>query len=158
MAIGAYHAAMDAALRRISLWIAALAGVIALASIASPPLRTVLFPATIVTAGSALLLFLRMLGSRAFRRASSAMESEMKADERARGAIRLRDRDWGLFGSRAGTPALLRVRAVLFVGLLPLMLAHEWTGDAVVVLWFCGAFVAIELSILHAAQPLARSR
>ena len=64
----------------------------------------------------------------------------------------LTDPDWGLFGRRVGPPALLWLRAVLVLGIVPLAFLKPWIGADVVLLWFAGGFVATELSLMHLAQ------
>ena len=143
---------MDARLRAVCLWIVAFAGVISLVSIPFSPMRLILFPATIFVGGTAVFLFVKMLGSRAFRRGIDAANREMQGSDPWPGrAKRFSDPDWGLFGSRAGSPALLWVRAILVLGILPMGLLQNWIGMDVVWLWFAGAFVAMELSLMHLA-------
>ena len=143
---------MDARLRAVCLWIAAFAGVIALVSIPFYPMRLILFPATIFVGGTAVCLFVKILCSRTYRRGVDAANREMQGDDPWPGrAKRFNDPDWGLFGSRAGSPALLWVRAILVLGILPMGLLQNWIGMDVVRLWFAGGFVAMELSIMHVA-------
>ena len=143
---------MDTQLRLVCSWIAAFAGVVALVSISFAPVRIILFPTTIFVAGTAAVLFLRILFSRAYRQGIDAVNREMRGSDTWLGRpIKLRDPDWGLFGRRAGTPALLWLRAILVLGILPLGLLQNAIGAGVVQLWFFGAFVAMELSIMHAA-------
>ncbi len=143
---------MDVRLRAVCLWIAAFAGVISLASIAFSPIRSILFPATIVVGGTAVFLFVKMLCSRAYRRGFDAAIREMQGSDPWPGrAKRFNDPDWGLFGSRVGSPALLWVRAILVLGILPMGLLQNWIGMDAVLLWFAGGFVAAELSIMHLA-------
>lgn len=59
------------------------------------------------------------------------------------------DPDWGLFGTRAGSPKLLWVRAVLFLGAMPLALAQAWVGIAIVQLWWASLFVVMILSMMY---------
>lgn len=148
---------MDAWLRAASFWIAALAGAVAFASILLPPVRLVLFPATILVGGTVALLFLRMLFSGTYRRGIDDANREMQGSDPWPGRPKkLRDPDWGLFGSRAGSPALRCLRAVLVVGTLPLALLQNRIGGDVLALWFAGTFVAIQLSLMHAALSQSR--
>jgi len=143
---------MDARLRAVCLWIAAFAGVVSLVSIPLSPMRFILYPATIFVGGAAVFLFLKMLCSRAYRRGVDAANREMQGSDPWPGrAKRFNDPEWGLFGSRTGSPALLWVRAILVLGILPMGLLQNWIGMDVVRLWFAGGFVAMELSIMHLA-------
>lgn len=147
---------MDAQLRATCFWIATFAGIGSLASVLFAPIRVVLLPGTIFVGATAVLLFLRMLFSRTYRRGVDAANREMQGNDPWPGRPKkFRDPDWGLFGSRTGSPALLWLRAVLVLGILPLALLQNWIGMEVVWLWFAGAFVAMELSIMHIAlsQP-----
>lgn len=147
---------IDAQLRAACFWIAAFAGIGSLASVLFAPVRVVLLPGTILVGATAVLLFLRMLFSRTYRRGVDAVNREMQGRDPWPGRPKkFRDPDWGLFGSRTGSPALQWLRAVLVIGILPLALLQNWIGMEVVWLWFAGAFVAMELSIMHAAlsQP-----
>ena len=141
---------MDTQLRTVCFGIAASAGAVSLASILFSPVRLILFPATIIVGATAALLFLRMRFGRAYWQGIHALNREMGDDEKT-----FADPEWGLFGRRAGSPALLWLRAVLFVGIFPAVLLQHWIGVDVVMLWFWGGFVAIELSLMHAA--LSRS-
>ena len=148
---------MDAKLRTACFWIAASAGVAALASILFAPVRVILLPGTIFVGATAVFLFLRMLFSRTYRRGVDAINREMQGDDPWPGKPkRFRDPDWGLFGSRTGPPALLRLRAMLYLGLFPIALLQNVIGVEVLWLWFAGTFVAMELSMMHAALPPPR--
>jgi hypothetical protein len=144
---------MDFELRRSCFWIAAFAGVAALGSVLFAPMRFVIGPATIFVAATAALLFVRVLLSRTYRRGVDAVNREMQGDapQWLAKPTKFSDPEWGLFGSRAGSPALLWLRAILVMGILPMGLLQNWIGLDVVMLWFWGAFVAMELSIMHAA-------
>lgn len=147
---------MDARLRAVCLWIAALAGVISLVSIPFPPMRLILFPATIFVGGTAVFLFVKILCSRAYRRGIDAANREIQGSDPWPGRARSSSEpDWGLFGSLAGSPALRWVRAILVLGILPMGLLQNWIGMDVAQLWFAGGFVAMELSLMHVAlsQP-----
>ncbi len=147
---------MDAQLRAVCFWIAAFAGLASVASILFAPVRFILLPGTIFVAATAVLLFVRMLFSRTYRRGVDAANREMQGNDPWPGRPKkFRDPDWGLFGSRTGGPALLWLRAVLVLGVLPMGLLQNWIGMEVVWLWSAGAFVAMELSLMHLAlsQP-----
>ncbi|NYT42903.1 hypothetical protein HZY97_19170 [Sphingomonas sp. R-74633] len=142
---------MDVQLRRVSFWVAVLAGTIALASLAITPLRGILIPATAIVAAIAALLFLRMLFSPTYRRGIETADTAMRANKASpRRAIGMRDPEWGLFGGRTGAPALIWLRAILFLGIFPAMLLQAWIGEAIW-LWVAGTFVAMELSLMHIA-------
>lgn len=143
---------MDAQLRSVCFWIAAFSGATALAAIFFSPIKLILFPATLFVAGTATLLFLRMLFSRAYRQGVDNANQEMQGNDPWPGRPKkLLDPDWGLLGRRAGSPALLWLRAILVLGILPLALLQNWIGLDVVLLWFASAFVSMELSIMHLA-------
>ena len=147
---------MDAQLRAVCFWIAAFAGLASGASILFAPVRVILLPGTIFVSATAILLFLRILFSRTYRRGVDAANREMQGEDPWPGRPKkFRDPVWGLFGSRTGSPALLWLRAVLVLGVLPMGLLQNWIGMDVVWLWFAGAFVAMELSLMHLAlsQP-----
>jgi hypothetical protein len=147
---------MDAQFRAVCFWIAAFAGLASVASILFPPVRFILLPGTIFVGATAVLLFVRMLFSRTYRQGVDAANREMQGDDPWPGRPKkFRDPDWGLFGSRTGGPALLWLRAVLVLGTLPMGLLQNWIGMEVVWLWCAGAFLAMELSLMHLAlsQP-----
>lgn len=147
---------MDARLRAVCLWIAAFAGVFSLVSIPFPSMRLILFPVTMLVGGTAVFLFVKILCSRTYRRGINAANREMQGSDPWPGrGKRFSDPDCGLFGSRAGSPALLWLRAILVVGILPMGLLQNRIGMDVVCLWFAGGFVAMELSLMHLAlsQP-----
>jgi hypothetical protein len=149
---------MDRQLRAACFVIAAAGGALAVASLAFPALHPALFPATLVVGGTAALLFLRMLLSRAFGRSIDAINAAMERDYTAQGrAMRFLDPEWGLFGWRTGSPALLALRAVLFVGMLPIAMLMEVIAIEVVHLWAACLFVAMELSIMHAVAAAPRT-
>jgi hypothetical protein len=143
----------DSELRRVCFWIAAFAGVAALGSLLFAPMHLIIGPATLFVGGTAALLFVRILFSRTYRQGVDAVNREMQGDAAQWLAKpkKFGDPVWGLFGSRAGEPALLWLRAILVLGILPTVLMQHWIGWDVVMLWFWGAFVAMELSIMHSA-------
>jgi fatty acid desaturase len=146
----------DGQLRAVCFWIAAYAGLASVAGILFAPLRLILLPSTIFVSATAVLLFLRMLFSRTYRRGVDAANREMQGNDPWPGRPKkVLDPNWGFFGSRGGSPALLWLRTVLVIGVLPMMLLQYWTGIEVVWLWLAGAFVAMELSVMHLAlsQP-----
>ena len=147
---------MDIELREISFWVATLAAIIAVAGIFSASAQAVLFPVTIIVGGTAVLLFLRMLFSRTYRHGIDAVSREMRGEDPWPGRrMKLSGPEWGMFGSRTGSPSLQWLRAILVFGILPVVLFQKLIGTDVVWLWAAGAFVAIELSLMHVAlsQP-----
>jgi len=147
--------ALDAKLRLACLWIAAFAIAVSVTCILFAPARVTLFPAAIFVGGIALLQFLRMLFSRPFREGIKAVANEMQGDEPWPGkSKKFLDADWGLFGKRVGSPVLLWVRAVLVLGIIPVFIIESLISVEVVWLWMAGSFVAMELSMLHAALPI----
>jgi hypothetical protein len=148
---------MDAQLRAACFGIAAFGGGTAFLSILFTPVRLILLPATILVAGAAMLLFLRMLFSRTYRQGIDAAHREMQGSDPWPGRPKaFLDAEWGLFGSRAGSPALLWLRAILVVGILPMGLLQNVIGMDVVWLWAAGGFVAMELSLMQVALSQLR--
>lgn len=147
---------MDRPLRAACFVIAAAGGALAIGSLAFPALGPALVPATWVVWSAAGLLFLRLLLSRTFGRSIDAINAAMERDYTAQGRrMRFLDPDWGLFGWRTGSPALLALRAVLFVGMVPIALLMEVIGMEVAHLWSASLFVAMELSLMHAVATEA---
>jgi len=147
---------MDIELREISFWIAVFAAIVAFAGILSASVQPILLPVAIFVAGTAVLLFLRMLFSRTYRHGIYAVNREMQGDDPWPGRRKkLSDPEWGVFGSRTGPPALQWLRAILVFGVVPVGLFQKLIGTDVVALWAAGAFVAIELTLMHVAlsQP-----
>jgi hypothetical protein len=148
---------INARLTKLCFWIAVLAGLLSIASIFFAPARSIVYPATLFVGATAALLFLKMLFTRTIRRGVDAANREMQGDDPWPGKPKkFRDPEWGLFGSRTGTPTLFLLRAVLSIGILPLALIEPWIGTGPVVLWLAGAFVAIELGIIELALPRPR--
>jgi len=146
---------IGAKLRLACFWIAVLAIGASVACILFAPAQVILFPASIFVGGAALLLFLRMLFSRAFRQGLNAVSDEMHGGGPWSGkSKKFLDPDWGLFRKRAGSKALLWVRAVLLLGILPIFTMESFVEAGGIWLWMAGSFVAMELSLLHAALPL----
>ena len=142
----------DEKLRHICLWIAGGAATLAGIGIAFPVVQAALFPAFIFVTSVAVLLFLKMLFSRFYRRGVDLANLDMRGSDPWPGKPKgFSDPDWGLFGARTGDPVMLRVRAVLFLGAMPLALAQAWVGIEVVKLWWAGLFVVLELSVMHTA-------
>ena len=144
----------------LSVTVAAFCAVLVAVSPLFPALRTALVrPSIYVAAAVAVVLFLRMLFDPRCRRGIDAANVELRGGRpwpSGRG-IKFADPEWGFFGSRVGTPALLRVRAVLFVEFILAMVLSGWGGSDVLVLSFAGLAVAMMLTIIHAGlhTPLA---
>ncbi len=142
----------DRKLRLLSLWVACLSGVLAVAAVAVQKVEPLLLPSTVFVAGLATLLFLRMLFTPFYRKGVDLVNLAMQGREPWPGKPKkFSDPEWGLFGKETGTPPLLWIRAILVIGLLPAYLLQHWTGVQAGWLWFLAAFVAVELSIMHAA-------
>ena len=141
----------DRALRAIALWIAALAGVLDLASIVVPSLKPMIVPAAYFVAAVLLLLGLRISGGYyldGFNLTYRAMYGDDPMHPRK---IRLFDPEWGVWGSKAGTPVLVGVRGTLYVGAIPIALTMKWQGTPTVMLWWAAGALAIVLSMMHMA-------
>ncbi|WP_296311411.1 hypothetical protein [Erythrobacter sp.] len=149
---------MDRHLRAACFVIAASGGVFALASLAFAALRPAVVPVTWIVGGAGTVLFVRMLLSRTNGRGIETINREMQGDAPWPGrSIRFRDPEWGLFGRRCGSPAVLWLRAVLLCGWPPLVLLAGMIGEEVGFLWSACLFVAIELTIMHAVATLPRT-
>jgi hypothetical protein len=137
-------------------WIAAGAAMLALASIAFAPLRPMLSPAAWFVGVVAGLFFVRMLFSRSYRRGFDAVHHAMYGDRPwpARPRKKLLDPEWGLFGWRSGTPALIGLRAAMLGGLLPSTMLGEAIDPGLTGLWVAGTFLAMELTLMYAVQSL----
>jgi len=141
----------DGKIINVGVWVAGVGGIIAASNLVVPALRPALLPATIFVAAFAALLFMRMLLSPFYQKSVQRINLEMKGSAPWPGKFKkLSDPEWGIFGSRAGSRGLLLVRAVLFVGALPLVYAQAWIGIAVVQLWWAALFVALLSSMMHA--------
>jgi len=143
---------MDIELREISFGVALCAPVLAVAGIVSKAAQPILFPATIFVGGTAVLLFLRMLFSRAYRQGVYALNRELPGTDPWPGRRKkLSDPEWGVFGSRTGPPAQQWLRAILLFGMMPLVFIQKLIGTEVIALWIAGTFLAIELGLMNAA-------
>lgn len=142
----------DRNIRVFSLCVASLAGVLALGGFAFPQVQPLIAPSTLFVAGLATLLFLRMLFSQYYRRGVDLANLAMQGEDAWPGkSKKLSDPQWGLFGERTGSRPLLWVRAILVLGVIPVYLLQHWLGGQAGWLWFSGAFVVMELSVMHAA-------
>jgi len=72
---------MDVKLREIGFWIALSALIVSFVGMFSAAAQVVLFPATILTGGTAVLLFLRIIFSRTYRRGIDAINREMQGND-----------------------------------------------------------------------------
>lgn len=147
---------MDFELRATGFWVAVLAVVVSFVGMFSASAQVLLFPATILAGGTTVLLFVRMLFSRTYRRGIDALSREMRGNDPWPGRRKsLADPEWGAFGSRTGPPALRWLRAILVFGILPVVLLQKLIGAEVVGVWAAGTFLVMELTMMHMAlsQP-----
>jgi hypothetical protein len=141
----------DEKFRTVCLWIAVFGVALSLASLVSHSLIPFILPSMYVVGGCALVVFLRILFSRFYRRGIDGVNKAIQGTEAWPGKGRsFFDPEWGLFGKRAGTPLLLWVRALLPLGIVPAQIVQEQTGVEVGWLWFASTFVVMELSLMHA--------
>jgi hypothetical protein len=151
---------MDRWLYAIALVLAAAcAALIALSPFVDLVSDALVRPATYVAAAVAAVLFLRMLFDPKCHRGINAAKREMRGD-RPFGFrwISFSDPQWGLFGSRAGEPALLWVRAVLMGEFILAMLLSGKEGSDILLLAFAAFFVAMMLSIIHVGMTTPTSQ
>ena len=135
-----------------SLLIAALGGAVVVLSAAYDPVRaTLASPLALLAAVVAILLFLRMLFDPRCHRGIKAAHYEMTGDH----GVQFRflpvfDPQWGIFGSRVGSPLLLTIRAILLIEMIAVMLlAREM--PVLHFLAFASLGVVMMLSLLHVA-------
>ncbi|WP_409604707.1 hypothetical protein [Brevundimonas sp.] len=133
-----------------SLLVAAFGGVIFAVGAVSEPARSLLAPpTTLVAAGAATVLFARLLFDPRCHRGIDAANREVMGGIGFPRWMPIFDPQWGLFGSRGGSPLLLTIRAVLIVEVVAAMVL---TGRGVPDLHYlalASSFVAMLLSILH---------
>ncbi|WP_339872536.1 hypothetical protein [uncultured Brevundimonas sp.] len=100
-----------------SLFVAALGGTVVGIGWAYEPARTLLArPLALLAAAVTTVLFLRMLLDPRCHRGIGAANREMMGGSGFKFRLTpIFDPDWGIFGSRAGSPLLLTIRAILFV-------------------------------------------
>ena len=135
--------------------IAALcAVVIAITPFVASVRTTLVRPSVYIAAAMAVVLFVRILFDPKCRRGIDAANLELRGGRPWPGwrSIEFFDPEWGLFGSRMGSPTLLRVRAVLFVEFILVMVLSGRNGGDVLVLSFAASSIPGMLSIIHAAQ------
>lgn len=136
-----------------SLLVAALGGaVVVVAVIFEPPQEMIVRPLAILAAAIVTLLFLRMLFDPACHRGIEAANREMMGGQGFQFRLMpILDPQWGLFGSRGGTPLLLAVRGILFIeAIVTMFLVRE--APTLTLLAFASFGVVMMLSLLHAAE------
>ena len=137
-----------------ALTVAAFCAVVIAVSPFVPAVRTALVgPSIYFAAAVAVVLFVRTLLDPKCRRGIDAANVELRFGRPWPSWRRIRffDPEWGFFGSRGGSPALLSVRAVLFVEFILAMVLSGQEGSDVLVLSFAALAVAMMLSIIHGA-------
>ena len=137
-----------------ALTVAALCALVIAVSPFVASVRAVLVrPSIYVAAALAIALFVRMLLDPKCRRGIDAANIELRGGKPWPSGRRIKfsDAEWGLFGSRVGTPALAWVRAALFVEFILAMLLSGRNGSELSVLSFAALAVALLLSIIHGA-------
>ena len=109
-------------------------------------------PLAMLAGAIVILLFLRVLFDPKCHRGIEAANREMMGDQGFQfRLIPILDAQWGLFGSRAGTPLLLAVRGILLIeALVAMLLIREAPG--LTFLAFASLGVVMMLSLLHAAE------
>lgn len=140
-----------------SLFVATLGGVIVAVGAAYEPARSLFAnPMTLLAAGTAILLFLRLLLDPRCHRGIAAANRELMGGHGFQFRLTpIRDPQWGIFGSRAGSPLLLTIRAVLAVELVAAMLLTGREGPDLLYLASASFFVVMLLSLINAG--LARN-
>ncbi|MFE9082902.1 hypothetical protein ACQKKG_12225 [Brevundimonas sp. NPDC003935] len=136
----------------LSLLIAALGGAVVVIGAAYEPARATLAnPLALLATAVALLLFLRMLFDPRCHRGIKAANQEMMGDHGFQFRLTpVLDPQWGIFGSRAGSPLLLTIRAVLFIEVIAVMLlARE--APILQFLAYASFGVVMMLSLIHLA-------
>jgi hypothetical protein len=110
-----------------------------------------------VAAAVAALLFLCMLFDPRRHRAIHQANVDMRRGQSLGNfpKVRLLDPEWGLFGTRAGTPALLAIRAVLLLELILALLLSGKYGPSrdVALLAFAAVFITVELGLVRLPVP-----
>lgn len=116
-----------------------------------PARATLANPLALLPAAVAVLLFLRMLFDPKCHRGIKAAHHAMMGDHGVPfRLISILDPQWGIFGSRAGSPLLLTIRAVLLIEVVAVtLLAREVI--TLQFLAFASFGVVMMLSLLHVA-------
>jgi hypothetical protein len=134
-----------------SLLIAALGGAVVLISATYEPARALASPLALLAAAVAILLFLRMLFDPRCHRGIKEANHEMMGDHGVQFRLTpVLDPQWGIFGSRAGSPLLLTIRAVLLIEIIAVMLLAREV-PILHFLAFASFGVVMMLSLLHVA-------
>lgn len=135
-----------------SLLVATLgSAVVAISAAYEPARKTLASPLALLAAAVAILLFLRMLFDPKCHRWIRAANQEMTGQHGVPFRLTpLLDPQWGLFGSRAGSPLLLIIRAVLAVEIIVVMLLLQGS-PLLLLLAFASFGVVMMLSLLQVA-------
>ena len=135
-----------------SLLIAALGGaVVGIGAAYEPARATLANPLSLLAAAVAILLFLRMLFDPRCHRGIKAANHEIMGGHGVQFRLTpLLDPDWGIFGSRMGSPLLLTIRAVLLIEVIAVMLVAQEV-PVLQLLAFASFGVVTMLSLLHVA-------
>lgn len=134
-----------------SLLVAAMGGVIVAVGAAYEPARSLLAtPMSLLAATTAIVLFLRLLFDPRCRRGIEAATREMMGGQGFQFRLTpIFDPHWGIFGSRAGPPLLLAIRAALVVELFAAMVLTGRGVPDLLYLAFASFFVVMLLSLIH---------
>ena len=136
-----------------SLLVAALGGAVVVVGAAYEPARALLArPLALLAAAIAILLFLGMLFDPGCHRGIEAAKREMMGDQGFQFRLTpILDPRWGIFGSRAGTPLLLTIRAALLIECIAVMLLAR-AVPILIFLAFASLGIVMMLSLLHVAR------
>lgn len=116
-----------------------------------PARATLANPLALLAAAVAVLLFLRMLFDPRCHRGIKAAHHAMMGDHGVPFRfIPILDPQWGIFGSRAGSPLLLTIRAALLIEAIAVMLLSREV-PTLPFLAFSSFGVVMMLSLLHVA-------
>lgn len=141
--------AFDAVLRPVSLLASTFGvAVVILAALGSSIRESLVHPTTLVEAGIAGALFVRMLFDRRVRRGVGAASREIQRVSPSFLGPRWLDPEWGIWGTRAGSLSTRLVRAMSFLAFLATLPFYE--GRADMALLAAATFaVAMLISLLH---------
>ncbi|WP_321326942.1 hypothetical protein [uncultured Parasphingorhabdus sp.] len=144
---------MDEKLRGGALWVAIMAATLALVSVFSSVAREIFIqPVLYTTIAAVFVLFMRIISCKAYRSGIANINLAMQGTDPWPGrGKKLSDPEWGLFGRNFGTPLILKVRAILFLGTIPAALMQNWLGPEIFYLWFAATFLSLELSLMYGA-------
>lgn len=135
-----------------SMLVAVVGGAVVAVSGAYEPARMMLAPLALLAGAIVTLLFLRILLDPRCHRGIEAANREMMGEHGFQFRLTpILDPQWGIFGSRGGTPLHMTVRAFLILECIVVMLLP---GDAtsLVLLAFGSLGIVMLLSMLHAAR------